>query len=238
MFNPSQNLLGKFRCLSQKSDCSLFALAPASAFAVSANFVLAYLSSLYRFQGSLVAVALALTTLIIIPEPTRFVNNFFYFLSSYYIRIIPYFYPQENPPFFALNIPLTGTLLRKFTAGICAESGGLTAFPRSNRRLLFKLFQNELITLVKTQQAAHQLSPLMHRSQLLGRMGVARQIEFAAFLLRHAEESELLLLMLAPSRLKAGKIQLDTRAQLRELLHHRAVSFFVHQGEHALRSAL
>jgi len=52
MFNPSQNLLGKFRCLSQKSDCLLFALARTLALAVSANFSLACLSSLYRFQGS------------------------------------------------------------------------------------------------------------------------------------------------------------------------------------------
>ena len=89
MFNPSQNLLGKFRCLSQKSDCSLFALARTLALAVSANFVLACLSSLYRFQGSLVAVALALTTLIIIPAHALFVNIFFH-LSSF-LLYMPFF---------------------------------------------------------------------------------------------------------------------------------------------------
>jgi len=52
MFNPSQNLLGKFRCLSQKSDCfcSLsFRLSPSRSPRTSFLFVL---SSLYRFQGS------------------------------------------------------------------------------------------------------------------------------------------------------------------------------------------
>ena len=103
MFNPSQNLLGKFRCLSQKSDCSLFALAQALALAVSANFVLACLSSLYRFQGSLVAVALALTTWIIIYDPPRFVNNFFqlsfFLLYISIFRMIISIFSEKNPAF-------------------------------------------------------------------------------------------------------------------------------------------
>ena len=74
MFNPSQNLLGKFRCLSQKSDCLLFALARTLALAVFATFSLACLSSLYRFQGSLAA-ALA-TTYDSIAKAACFVNTF------------------------------------------------------------------------------------------------------------------------------------------------------------------
>ena len=101
MFNPSQNLLGKFRCLSQKSDCSLFALARTLALAVSANFVLACLSSLYRFQGSLVAVALALTTWIIIPEHPLFVNTFFYLFL--FLLYIPFFRTHPSN-FFSKNL--------------------------------------------------------------------------------------------------------------------------------------
>ena len=108
MFNPSQNLLGKFRCLSQKSDCLLFALARTPALAVSANFSLACLSSLYRFQGSLAA-ALA-TTYDSIAKAACFVNTF---PNSFFRKFFPIMYaiiPHVFTAFFDVNRSLTHAL--------------------------------------------------------------------------------------------------------------------------------
>ena len=122
MFNPSQSpdLISLFGRPLSLSEIWLFFVRSRSGSRLRGLRELCSCLSVFTISFSRIAVvvALALTTLIIIPDLPRFVNNFFYFLSSYYIRIIPHFHPQENPPFFALNIPLTGTLLHQFTAGI------------------------------------------------------------------------------------------------------------------------
>ena len=107
MFNPSQFAsisLRVLRCLSQKSDCLLLALAQALTLAVVASSLfLLVLSSLYRFQGSLVAVALALTTWIIIDHIPRFVKHlfklfFFYIYTTRFDMPLKNFF-EKNPTF-------------------------------------------------------------------------------------------------------------------------------------------
>ena len=103
MFNPSQFVsisLDALRCLSQKSDCLLFA----PTFVIVANSLfLLVLSSLYRFQGSPVAVALALTTWIIIDHIPRFVKHlfklfFFYIYTTRFDMPLKNFF-EKNPTF-------------------------------------------------------------------------------------------------------------------------------------------
>ena len=90
MFNPSQFIsisLDALRCLSQKSDC-LCSLSLGFRLAVVANSLfLLVLCSLYRFQGPLVVVALALTTCIIIAVVPLFVKHLFKLFFFYYISL-------------------------------------------------------------------------------------------------------------------------------------------------------
>ena len=74
MFNPSQS---SARFHSLKTVVSLRNLTVLSCLSLS----------LYRFQGSLAAVALALTTWIIIPDRPLFVNTFFYLFYFLYIHL-------------------------------------------------------------------------------------------------------------------------------------------------------
>jgi len=91
MFNPSQFAsisLRALRCLSQKSDCLLLALAQALTLAVVASSLfLLVLSSLYRFQGSLSSFRFALTTCDSIAKGYSKVKPFFRFI---FYKILSY----------------------------------------------------------------------------------------------------------------------------------------------------
>ena len=153
MFNPSQNLLGKFRCLSQKSDCLLFALARTLALAVSANFSLACLSSLYRFQGSRRCLCSRADNVDYYSLSLRFCQQLFstFFLPIYYhpfqalfLTIIFYFSRKTGNPHQTLlriychPLPLLSLLpaaIRAFPSESCA--------PRRFSSILILSFRHE-----------------------------------------------------------------------------------------------